>query len=133
VIKYLAGLAFVAAAFLSSHALADEAPKANVGLSGKLLAEMPLAPEFTETGNRHFRMRVLKLEKGGVVALHSHEERPSVEYILSGHCTEFRDGGEKVYNAGDVVAADHTVNHWWRNDGEEPVVILAVDIYQPAE
>lgn len=131
--KYLPGLLFVVLAFSFQPALADEAPTANVGLSGKLLAEMPLAPEFTEAGNRHFRMRMLKLEKGGVVALHSHEERPSVEYILSGHCTEFRDGVEKVYNAGDVVAADHTVNHWWRNDGDEPVVILAVDIYEPAE
>lgn len=132
-IKYIAGLVFVVGTFFGSHALADEAPTANTGLSGKLLAEMPLAPEFAETGNRHFRMRMLTLEKGGVVALHSHEKRPSVEYILSGHCTEFRDGMEKVYNAGDVVAADHTVNHWWRNDGDEPVVILAVDIYQPNE
>lgn len=131
--KYLAGLAFVAVALIGVPAHADPAPTGNVGLSGKLLAEMPLASEFAETGNRHFRMRMLTLEKGGVVALHSHEKRPSVEYILSGHCTEFHDGVAKVYNAGDVVAADHTVNHWWRNDGDEPAVILAVDIYQPTE
>ena len=131
--KYLACLAFFTFMFFGSSAFAVEAPKANVGLSGKLLAEMPLAPEFTEIGNRHFRMRMLTLEKNGVVALHSHEKRPSVEYILSGNCTEFRDGAEKAYKAGDVVAADHSVTHWWRNDGDEPVVILAVDIYQPEE
>ena len=131
--KYLASLAFVVLVFSGSQAFAGEGPTANVGLSGKLLADVPLAPEFAETGNRHFRMRMLTLEKNGVVALHSHEKRPSVEYILSGNCTEFRDGAEKIYKAGDVVAADHSVTHWWRNDGDEPVVILAVDIYQPEE
>lgn len=74
--KYLAYLAFVMLAFLGAPANAAEAPTANEGLSGKLLAEMPLAPEFTETGNRHFRMRVLTLEKDGIVALHSHEKTP---------------------------------------------------------
>ena len=131
--KYLASLVFFTFAFLGTPAFAGEAPSANAGLSGKLLTEMPLAPEFTETGNRNLRMRVLTLEKGGIVAQHSHEKRPSVEYILSGTCTELRDGNERAYKAGDVVAADHSVTHWWRNEGDEPVVTLAVDIYQPEE
>lgn len=110
---------------------ADEAPSANIGLSGKLLTEMPLGPEFETTGNRHLRMRVLTVAKGGVVALHSHKDRPSVEYVMKGSATEFKDGVEKVYREGDVVRADHTTSHWWRNDTDGDLVILAVDIYQP--
>tara|TARA_R110000824_G_scaffold366730_1_gene555415 strand:- start:8006 stop:8404 length:399 start_codon:yes stop_codon:yes gene_type:complete len=114
-------------------ALAADAPTENVGLKGKLLAEMPLAPEFETTGNRHMRMRLLTLEPGGVVAFHKHDARPSIEYVLSGTTIETRDGVETTYKAGDVVSADHTVSHWWRNEGDETVTILAMDIYQPEE
>lgn len=113
--------------------LAGDAPAENVGLKGRLLAEMPLAPEFDMTGNRRMRMRVLTLEPGGVVALHAHDKRPSIEYVLAGATIEIRDGVETTYRAGDVVSADHTVSHWWRNDGKETVTILAMDIYQPDE
>lgn len=121
----------VAGLLMATPVLSADAPTVNVGLKGKLLAEMPLAPEFETTGNRHMRMRILTLEKGGVVALHAHDERPSIEYVLAGTTIETRDGVETVYKAGDVVSADHTVSHWWRNDGDETVTILAMDIYQP--
>ncbi|MDO8289480.1 MAG: cupin domain-containing protein [Parvibaculum sp.] len=123
----------VAGLLMATPVLSADAPTANVGLKGKLLAEMPLAPEFETTGNRHMRMRILTLEKGGVVALHAHDARPSIEYVLAGTTIETRDGVETVYKAGDVVSADHTVSHWWRNDGDETVTILAMDIYQPDE
>tara|TARA_R110000868_G_scaffold91999_10_gene255007 strand:+ start:5491 stop:5904 length:414 start_codon:yes stop_codon:yes gene_type:complete len=131
--KYLMSACVVACLFVMSPALAADAPTANVGLKGKLLAEMPLAPEFETTGNRHMRMRILTLEKGGVVGFHAHDTRPSIEYVLAGKTIETRDGVETTYKAGDVVSADHTVSHWWRNDGDETVTILAMDIYQPDE
>tara|TARA_R110000868_G_scaffold111476_2_gene301007 strand:+ start:4679 stop:5077 length:399 start_codon:yes stop_codon:yes gene_type:complete len=131
--KYILKMALVAALTFSSPALAGDAPTENVGLSGKLLAEMSLAPEFAETGNRQMRMRILTLEKGGVVGLHAHDARPSIEYILAGTTIETRDGVETTYKAGDAVSADHTVSHWWRNDGDETVTILATDIYQPSD
>ncbi len=131
--KHILYMAVVSALTLSSPVLAGDAPTANVGLSGKLLAEIPLAPEFAETGNRQMRMRILTLEKGGVVGFHAHDTRPSIEYVLAGTTIETRNGVETIYKAGDVVSADHTVSHWWRNDGDETVTILAMDIYQPSE
>jgi aspartyl/asparaginyl beta-hydroxylase (cupin superfamily) len=38
-----------------------------------------------------------------------------------------------VVTAGDHVRADHTVTHWWRNDTDGPLTVLAVDIYEPHE
>ena len=115
----------------SLPALAQEPPTTNQGLSGKLLHEMPLAPEFAETGGRILRTRLLRVEPGGVVARPSHAERPSIEYVLSGEATEHLDDGTTtVYRAGDVIPADHTKTHWW-TIGEQPVEILAVDIYLP--
>ena len=130
--KYaLSAMAFAASVSVAFPVFADEPPTANIGLSGKLLTEMPLGPEFETTGNRQLRMRILTVEKGGVVALHSHTKRPSVEYVMKGMATEFKDGAEHVYREGDVVSADHTTSHWWRNDSDGDLVILAVDIYQP--
>lgn len=131
--KTIQSLALVAFLAMPSALHASEPPKENIGLSGKLLSEIPLAPEFQSTDNRRMRMRVLTVAKGGVVALHSHENRPSVEYVLSGTATEFKDGTEKVYHTGDVVSADHTTSHWWRNDTDGDLTILAVDIYEPSE
>ena len=128
VFPLLAGLLLAA-----PGASADEAPAKSSGLSGSLLAEMKLAPEFQATEGRIFRMRRLTLEPGGVVALHSHAHRPSVEYVMAGAPTEFRDGKTKQYAPGEVIAADHEVEHWWRNDSDETVVILAVDIYEPED
>lgn len=128
----LAGL-LLAAAPAAAPAIADEAPAKSSGLAGNLLAEMQLAPEFQATEGRIFRMRRLTLEPGGVVGLHSHDHRPSVEYVMAGTATEFRDGETHTVTRGDVIAADHTVTHWWRNDGDEPVEILAVDIYDPED
>ena len=76
-------------------------------------------------------MRIETLEPGGMLALHSHENRPAVEYVLSGSATEFRGDAEKPYKAGDAVLADKGTTHWWRNDGTEPAVFIAVDIFQP--
>ena len=131
--KHILKMAVVACLTISSSVLAGDVPTENIGLSGELLAEMPLAPEFETTGNRHMRMRILTLEKGGVVGFHAHDTRPSIEYVLAGTTIETRDGVETTYKAGDVVSADHTVSHWWRNDGDETVTILAMDIYQPDE
>lgn len=125
-------IAAVAGLCVQGIALADEAPTKSVGLSGNVLTEMPLAPEFAATGDRAFRMRILTLEQGGVVALHDHKSRPSLEYVLSGTATEIATGRPmRMLKAGDVAAANHGTEHWWRNDGDKPVVILAVDIYLP--
>ncbi|MDF2231853.1 cupin domain-containing protein [Albimonas sp. CAU 1670] len=126
-----AALVGVALTLLTLPALAQDAPTKNEGLSGKLLHEMPLAPEFQETGTRILRARFLRVEAGGVVARHSHADRPSIEYVLSGEAVEHLDDGTTtVYRAGDAIPADHSKTHWW-TIGDQPVEILAVDIYVP--
>lgn len=132
-IKKLAGPALAFACILGApSACADDTPPtATAGLAAKLLGEMPLGPEFQATGDRRFRMRLLTVDKGGTMAPHGHGQRPSLEYILSGTAIEYRDGQTKTYTAGDVVIADHTVVHAWRNGGDGPVTVLAVDIYAP--
>ena len=74
---------------------------------------------------RQLRLRVLKLEPGGVIGLHSHKNRPAVAYPLQGTLTEHREGGRPKDTAGNDIT------HWEENKGKTPVVLVAADIFKP--
>src|SRR5215211_2327281 len=101
------------------------APTESKGVSAKVIGTLPLAPEISGIENRQLRMRVINLAPGGVFAVHSHADRPSVEYVLKGSAKEFRGDVSKDYVEGDSVLADKNTVHWWRNDGAEPAVFVA--------
>lgn len=106
-------------------------PTESKGVAGKVIGTLPLAPEFDQIGGRQLRMRVVTLAPGGVFAVHSHKDRPSVEYVLKGTATEFQGDASKTYAEGDAVLADRNTTHWWRNDGAEPAIFVAVDVFNP--
>jgi quercetin dioxygenase-like cupin family protein len=112
--------------------LAQMAPPAeSKGVAAKVIGALPLAPEIDSVDGRQLRMRVVTLAPGGVFAAHSHKDRPSVEYVLKGTATEFKGDARKVYTEGDAVVADKNTTHWWRNDGTEPAIFVAVDVFNP--
>jgi quercetin dioxygenase-like cupin family protein len=112
--------------------LAQMAPPAESrGIAAKLIATLPLAPEISSIENRQLRMRVVTMAPGGVFAVHSHGDRPSVEYVLKGQATEHIGDSSKKYTEGEAVLADKNTVHWWRNDGTEPAIFVAVDVFNP--
>lgn len=112
--------------------LAEMAPPTeSKGVSAKVIGALPLAPEISGVENRQLRMRIVTLAPGGVFAVHSHADRPSVEYVLQGKAREFRGEASKDYAEGDAVLADKNTVHWWRNDGAEPAIFVAVDVFNP--
>lgn len=112
--------------------LAQMAPPAeSKGVSARVIGALPLAPEFESIENRQLRMRVVTLAPGGVFAVHNHKDRPSVEYLLKGSATEYQGETRKTYQEGDAVLADRNTTHWWRNDGTEPAIFVAVDVFNP--
>ena len=112
--------------------LAQMAPPAeSKGVAAKVIGALPLAPEFDRIEGRQLRMRVVTLAPGGVFAVHSHKNRPSVEYVLKGSATEYVGEASKVYGEGDAVLADRNTTHWWRNDGTEAAIFVAVDVFNP--
>jgi quercetin dioxygenase-like cupin family protein len=122
------GLAATAASL--TLALAQMAPPAeNLGVAAKIIGTVPLTGEIDSVQGRQLRMRVVTLAPGGVFAQHSHKDRPSVEFVLKGSATEFRGDAKKEYREGDSVLADKNTLHWWRNDGKEPAVFVAVDVF----
>ncbi len=105
-------------------------PRENRGVAAKVVAAVDLGPEIPGMQGRQLRMRVVTLEPGGIFALHNHKNRPSVEYILRGEATEFSGSASRVYREGEAFTGDRNTEHWWRNDGKNTAVFIAVDILQ---
>lgn len=106
-------------------------PTESKGIAAKVIGSLPLAPEINGIENRQLRMRVVTMAPGGVFAVHSHADRPSVEYVLKGQATEYIGDSSKKYGEGESVLAGKSTTHWWRNDGTEPAIFVAVDVFNP--
>ena len=112
----------------------DAAPKGNKGLETGKTEIVDLGPEIPGMNGRQLRLRVLTIEPGGYIGIHSHKDRPSVAYFLQGSDTvSFADGTVKHFKAGDITSANKNTTHWHRNEGTEPVVLIITDIYHPAK
>jgi len=112
----------------------ESAPKDNQGFKATVKQAVDLGPEIQGMEGRQLRMRVLTIEPGGHIGLHSHKDRPSVVYFLQGTDTVIlEDGTQKVFHAGDTSSANKDTTHWHRNDGTEPVVLIAVDVFHAAK
>jgi len=122
----------LASSFAVQALLAQLAPPAeNQGISAKLVGALNLRSQIDSIGDRQLRVRLITIAPGGAMAMHNHKDRPSVEMVIKGSATEFRGGVAKDYKEGDAMIADVGTEHWWRNDGKEPAVLVAADIFNP--
>jgi quercetin dioxygenase-like cupin family protein len=80
--------------------------------------------------SRAVRMRRLVIAPGGVIAWHAHDQVQGMAMIVSGEATEIRNScmDPIVYRAGDVALEDADTAHGWRNDGDEPTVIVVAHL-----
>ena len=110
------------------------APDSNQGFNATPKQVVDLGPEIEAMEGRQLRMRLITIEPGGHNAIHSHEDRPVVVYFLQGTDTvTLGDGTSNVFRPGDTSFANKDTTHWHRNDGEEPVVFVAVDVFHNAQ
>jgi len=103
---------------------------AHKNVTDKVIASIDLADEALKLKDHKFRLRQLVVQPGGVVAWHSHEERPAIIYIVSGSIVEYAStcAVPIVHNAGEVTRETHTTKHWWKNTSKKPTVLLSADI-----
>jgi quercetin dioxygenase-like cupin family protein len=105
-------------------------PKDNKGFKATVEQVVDLGPEIEGMQGRQLRLRILTIEPGGHIGLHSHKDRPAVVYFLQGTDTvTSEDGAVKVYRPGDTSSATKDTTHWHRNDGKENVILIAVDVF----
>jgi quercetin dioxygenase-like cupin family protein len=100
--------------------------------SVEALGVIDLQKEFDALSDpRVFRLRRLTLAPGASVAMHEHDQRPGVAYILSGEINEHRDGQPTPRRAGEWSFEQTGVTHGWHNQSESPVQALVVDVISP--
>jgi len=128
-ITLVAGMAL---AFAGGLVVGQNAPPENKGVKVGAPTALELSKEIDSLDERQLRMRVITIEPGGAVAMHSHKGRPAVAYALQGTLTEHLDTGETRDHAqGESWTEDHTVTHWAENKSDQPVMVLAVDVFKP--
>lgn len=101
------------------------------GVTDTVIASTDLAKEPVSIKDRLFRMRRLVIQPGGVVPWHSHADRPAILYFISGEIVEYASDCAVpiVHKAGETSLELHTTSHWWKNMGQEPVVLLSADLF----
>ena len=113
---------------------AEDAPKDNKGLTASKTTVVELGPEFEAMTGRQLRQRLLTIEPGGYIGMHSHKDRPSVVYFVQGTDTVIRDDGtSKTFHPGNTTGEPGTTVHWHRNDGKDAVILITTDIFKPAK
>jgi quercetin dioxygenase-like cupin family protein len=125
-------LAIVLAFGLGTAVGQQSPPKDNKGLAVEKTVTLDLGGEIAGMEGRQLRMRVLKLEPGGVIGLHSHKDRPAVAFVTQGTLTEHPDGGAmREHPNGAALSAGKAATHWEENKGPAPVVLIVADIAKP--
>jgi len=122
-------LAFALATGLGTATAQQAAPTETKGVTPTVLATVDLGPEIPGMQGRQLRLRIVTLEPGGVMEVHSHKDRPEVAYVLNGTVTEHRGDMTKEYRAGDSWATGNE-SHWIENKGTIPATVLSTDIFK---
>jgi quercetin dioxygenase-like cupin family protein len=111
------------------------APTAPVGVTDTELAAIDLAQENVHLDQRRLRMRHMTIAPGGIVPLHSHEDRPALIMVVSG---EIFENNSKcavpiLHKAGDIAREHLGTRHWWKNSSTQPVELTIADLVNDAK
>src|SRR6476661_9877858 len=119
---------------IAAYANAEDAPKGNKNYKSSKSTVVDLGPEFTGMAGRQLRLRVLTIEPGGYIGMHSHKDRPAVVYFMQGTDeVGLADGSKKIMHPGDTSTATKDTTHYHRNVGKDKVVLIAVDVFKTAK
>ena len=139
VASLVAGLSVLAAPASAGQCPADKT-KVGVRTSGEMkpkdvtdtvLGMIELGQEKVALADRRLRLRKLVVQPGGIVPWHSHEDRPALIYVVSGQIHEYASNCAVPieHKAGEVSIEKLGVQHWWKNNGKAPAVLLSADLF----
>jgi quercetin dioxygenase-like cupin family protein len=106
------------------------AATAPVGVVDTELASIDLANENVKLDQRRLRLRHMTIAPGGIVPLHSHEDRPALIMVNSGEIYEYSSkcAVPILHKAGEVAREFMGTRHWWKNTGTQAVDLTIGDI-----
>jgi quercetin dioxygenase-like cupin family protein len=113
-------------------ASAQQPPPQSKGQKVVELCSLDLTAEIDSGAGRRLRVRLITLEPGGVVAVHGHQDRPTIMHVLEGyvisHVVDKADS-IRILRDGDCVAEGKDItHHWMENAGTKTVRYIAVDV-----
>ena len=106
------------------------AATAPVGVVDTELASIDLAKENVKLDQRRLRLRQMTIAPGGIVPMHSHEDRPALIMVNSGEIYEYNSKCSVpiLHKAGEVAREFMGTKHWWKNTGSQAVNLTIGDI-----
>ena len=106
------------------------AATAPVGVVDTELASIDLAKENVKLDDRRLRLRHMTIAPGGIVPMHSHEDRPALIMVNAGEIYEYNSkcAVPILHKAGEVAREFMGTRHWWKNTGTQQVDLTIGDI-----
>jgi quercetin dioxygenase-like cupin family protein len=125
----IAASAAALAAFVSGFAAGQHAaPIGDRLVEQNLLATIDLGKTIG-VNDRELRLSQAMVAPGGHIGLHSHEDDPTVVYVLSGLlANHHEDGTTEELRAGQAFAEFGTKSHWVENKGTAPASFVFVSV-----
>jgi quercetin dioxygenase-like cupin family protein len=123
----------IASTLCLQAAIVQQTPTENKGLNAAEQRSVDLSSDIDSGRGPKLRLRLLTLEPGGVIELHSHKDHPTVLHVIKGTLTSHSQGKpEMVLRAGVGLADDKGSNYWVQNTGSEPAEFIWLPIYESA-
>lgn len=121
----------VASSLCLQAALVEQAPTENKGLKALEARSVDLSPDIDSGRGGKLRLKLLTLEPGGIVQLHSHKNHPTILHVIKGTLTSRLQGGpEVVLRAGVGLAEGKDTSYWIQNTGSEPAEFIWLPVYE---
>jgi quercetin dioxygenase-like cupin family protein len=114
---------------IAANALPGAATEA-VGVVDTELSSIDLSQENVRLPQRRLRLRHMTIAPGGIVPMHSHEDRPAPIMVNSGEIYEHSSkcAVPILHKAGEISREFLGTKHWWKNTGTQPVDLTIADI-----
>ena len=113
----------IASTLYLQAATTEQTPTGNKGLSSDDLS--------SDIDSARRKLRLLTLEPGGTIELHSHKDHPTILHVIKGTLTSRTQGKpEVVLRAGVGLAEDKDSNYWVQNNGSEPAEFIWLPVFE---
>lgn len=111
----------------------SDGPSETTGVFTNVRGAIELAGYSDALLEGSLRVREVTVEPGGRIAVHAHDERPAVVYVVEGELVEHRSDspGPIVRGQDDVYLEGPGVVHWLENVAQQPARAITVDIFPP--
>jgi len=106
----------------------QSAPHGDQLVEQTLLATIDLAKAVARPGDRELRLSRVTVAPHGHIGLHSHEDDPTVVYVVSGVLTNHHDGTTNEVRAGEAFAEFGPKSHWVENAGSAPATFVFASV-----